>query len=1033
MSGETSYKIYDASAGSGKTYTLVKAYLERILRSGNQRAFRNTLAITFTNKAVNELKGRILQRLADFTQDPIPEEAIPLFRELQEELGIDAPVLRERAVAALKEILHNYAFFDLSTIDKFTHRLIRTFARDLNLSYNFDVILDTDLLIEEGVARVISKAGVDDKLSDYMVGFAQEKTDEEKSWDISYDLEKVGKIIFKEQHFPHLDALKEKSLEDFEALRKQLVSDIARLKAKTSGQASMVLEKIHDAGANLFKKVLPNHFEQIIDHSYVLSRLYSNKLEQNLEDGSYLLKNSKIPYEGFSEELLESYRELRAELHRIAFYQNIYANLIPLALVSAILNEVNAILTERNQLPLARFNAIISREIKDQPTPFIYERLGEVYRHYAIDEFQDTSTLQWDNLIPLIQNALDGEGPGAERGSLTLVGDAKQAIYRWRGGRAEQFLGLSSGKINPFNTKPQVVPLDRNFRSFDEIIAFNNEFFSITSQYISGPEYKSLFDGNHHQHYNSRKGGLVSIKIIDPDEGANKNEVYNAKVLNTVTELVDNGFPHSDICVLVRQNKEGQEIATELAKNDIPVISSDSLLLKNNPAVKFLVDLLKFRVSPQDPELRFNVLYFLARDKDQKHEFYSAHLNALPQLLNDHYNFDIEQLNQTTVYDGLELAIRQFDLNKTPSAYLMHFMEEVLQIAKKEDGTISTFLAYWENKKDNLSINASEDLNAVRVMTIHKAKGLEFPIVIYPYANASLRSSKERIWVPLNKEEFKGFDRMMVSVKKEMEYYPTPHPEYYAEEIQKLELDSFNVLYVALTRAVKALFIITEDGKTKYGVKSDYSGLFYHYLQMKKLWSPEKKEYRLGTLPSPNTTNASTQQENSLPYHYTQKDRPAFKPITQSGVLWDTFRGEAIKYGDLVHHILGQIETADDLPDVLCKYEATGDFNKDERKIISETVQRIIDHPSLREFFNKDKEVKNEVAIIAKNGVILRPDRLVIEGNDCTVIEYKTGLPDSEHENQVNTYAEAIKEMGFRVSNKILVYIGQEIQIKDIK
>lgn len=1031
--GEPSYKIYDASAGSGKTYTLVRAYLLKILSAPNRKAFRKILAITFTNKAVEELKSRILERLFDFTKDPVPASCKPLFLELQKELGLDESAMRQRAGVVLKEILHNYAFFDVSTIDKFTHRVIRTFARDLNLSFNFDVVVDTDTLLEEGVAMLLDRAGDEPKLSDTLIEFALEKADDEKSWDISFDLKKIGKLIFEEHHYDALEALKGKSLVQFNALKQQLRATINQLEVQMAEKAGSALKTITDSGME--DKAFPHgtllkHFRSIAGKVLDLS-LYGTTLEAQLESGNILNNGYEIPYPEFPAVLLKIFREIKTTFFRYQFLKNAYGNLVPLTLLHSLKKEIDTLLTERNQLPIARFNSLISEEIRDQPTPFIYERLGEQYRHFVIDEFQDTSALQWENLIPLIAHPLSGEDRSGESGSLILVGDAKQAIYRWRGGKAEQFLNLSLGEINPFVISPKLEPLDRNYRSCEQIINFNNTFFALNAAYLEG-KYSHLFQQKHIQQSNTRKGGLVAFQFL---ESKPKNALvpeYCAVVLDTVNRVKNEGYPDKAICVLVRKNEQGQAIAKYLAENGIPITSAESLLLKNNPAVRFLVNLLAYWMNPADRELRFEILSFLAPDEETRPLFYQRYIENIESLFHSQYGFSLDRLVETSVYDGLEYAIKQFKLGNTPSAYLVHFMEEVMKVGAREDNSVSSFLAYWEIKKDKLSIQAPDNLDAITIMTIHKAKGLEFPVVIFPFANSELVDNKsKKLWVPVNPNEFSGFSNLMVSTNKNMVNYPPPANDLYSEEIEKRELDSFNLLYVALTRAIQALYIISDIRKGKTTVRR-YTDLFVHYLKGENLWSETQTLYEVGNLPGFHD-DGHAGQEVPLSYHYTSKDRPAFKPVTQSGVLWDTTRGKAISKGNFIHYALGLIQTGADLPGVLERLEDQGDCNLEELTEIASRVQEILIHPELQPYFKGGTEVKNESDIIGKNGIILRPDRIWIDGENCAIIEYKTGVRSEEHHHQVNTYAGALEEMGYRVVAKKLVYIGDKLIVETIK
>ncbi|MEM7382703.1 MAG: UvrD-helicase domain-containing protein, partial [Bacteroidota bacterium] len=444
---ETSFKIFNASAGSGTTFTLVKAYLKIILSSNQSRSFRQILGVTFTNKAVNEMKQRILGSLFEFSKPKCSPNAEPLFEALKQELDYTPEQLRQRSSHKLKEILHNYAFFDISTIDKFNHRLIRTFAKDLKLPGNFEVVLDTNAMLDEAIERLLNKAGEDKELTALLIAFAIDKADEDRHWEITTDLTKVGKLLFEEAQTVHLEPLKSKNTADFLALRKVLLKEIVLAEERMKTNANQILKTLAENQLRFedFKSAwFPKFVQRIADGELAVDFRAGWKQQFGTEP----LYNKSTPEEkktlidGLMSGFTNLFLQIKSSSFRRSMLKNAYGNIVPITILNAIQRELGDLQKEREQLPISAFNQLISREIKDQPAPYIYERLGEKYRHYFIDEFQDTSQMQWTNLVPLIANALESVDEQGKAGSLTLVGDAKQAIYRWRGGRAEQFLNL---------------------------------------------------------------------------------------------------------------------------------------------------------------------------------------------------------------------------------------------------------------------------------------------------------------------------------------------------------------------------------------------------------------------------------------------------------------------------------------------------------------------------------------------------------------------------------------------------------------
>jgi ATP-dependent exoDNAse (exonuclease V) beta subunit len=1020
------FKIYNASAGSGKTHTLVKEYLKIALRV--PKNFKNILAITFTNKAVNEMKERILESLFDFGLAEVPMKSQDFFQELRSELNISAAELKQKSDETLKVILHNYAYFDVSTIDKFTHRIIRTFAKDLRLPQNFEPIVDTDLLLDEAVSRVVQKAGSNEQLTKVLVEFAFEKIEDNRSWDVTFDLNGIGSLLFKENHAPYVQKLASKKLEDFLELKKNVAIKVSALEKEMMVVASEVLNAILKTDLQFEDfpyQTLPNHFKKFVDQKFKPSELYNNKLEESLQNGKILKSGIELPSDDFGEFILNSYLKLKKSIYTYSYLKNIYRNVIPLTVLNTIQQEVDKIGKERDQIPIFKFDQIISREIKDQPAPFIYERLGEKYRHYFIDEFQDTSAAQWNNLVPLIDNALASEG-----GSLFLVGDVKQAIYRWRGGKAEQLLNLVTGVENPFVVLPETKPLPVNYRSHEQIIKFNNDFFAHSCSHLNNQIYQTLFRDGSKQVPNLKKGGLVQMDFLKKESEKDINELYCEKVLSTIEVIRTNKYALKDVCILVRSNKKGVVLANYLTERNIPIISSESLLLKSSPKVRFLIKLLQFGSNNQKADLAYEILNFLSRENTRRHEFIFKNIENLERLLNREYNFSFDRIERLSVYDSLEYAIRQFDLVPTSDAYITFLMDFALEVEQREGEGVQSFLSYWEKKKEKLAIASSENIDALRIMTIHKAKGLEFPIVIFPFANEQIyKRQDKKMWAPANASALSGFEQVLLNEKEEIAAYGNEASLIFQEEKQKMELDALNVLYVALTRAEKALYIISEKKSSRSETQKidRYSDLFVNYLQEKSLWSDEQQTYSFGGLVAPSIKEGKESERKKFQYHYSFKDRSGFEIVTTGGMLWDTERDVAIAHGNLIHYMMGLIETGKDVDTAADLVLRKGDVAPSALNEIRSTVNQIIAHPKLQEFFSLKYKVMNERDILTDTGKLLRPDRIVLNNKEATILDYKTGKKNPKHKEQIQSYSDALEQMGFIVKNKIIIYINEQI------
>ncbi|MFI1771257.1 UvrD-helicase domain-containing protein [Thalassobellus citreus] len=1037
------FTIYNASAGSGKTFTLVKAYLKILFRTSNLYLFKNILAITFTNKAVAEMKDRIIDTLKQFSDAAILESSDGMFQSICEELEMEPKTIHEKSKKLLNTIIHNYAAFDISTIDGFTHKLIRTFAHDLKLPLNFEVELDQDALLNEAVDSLIAKAGTNDALTKILIDFAIEKADDDKSWDVSFDFNKIAKLLVNENDIPFIETLKDKTLDDFKVLKKQLKKEISVLETTIIDNAKSVLTLIEEAGLefNDFSgSYLPKHFKKLADTIFDVN--FNAKWQEDLETKTLYPKRvtSEIAsiIEQIQPKIATAFNETKTAVFHLKFLKSFYKNITPLSVLNAINNELKMLKEDQNKMLISEFNTIISNEIKNQPTPFIYERIGEKFNHYFIDEFQDTSEMQWNNLIPLLGNSL-----ATDTGSTMLVGDAKQAIYRWRGGKAEQFIGLFNND-NPFYIEKSVKNLPTNYRSLKEVVQFNNGFFKFLSSHVfSKKDYETLYE---HAPQNSSKdeSGYVELSFLDIDKDDDRNLAFSESVLRTITNCLENNYTLQDICVLVRKKKEGVAVANCLSQHEIPIVSSETLLISNSTEVNFINDLLTLLIQPKNNEKKISALNYLTTlfDIEDKHEFFINHINlSISDLFESFEAFHVfinnNALLQLPLYDLAETIVREFNLVKTSNAYIQFYLDIVLDFSQKKGSDISGFLSYFEKKKESLSIISPKGQNAVQIMTIHKSKGLEFPVVIFPFADLDIyRELEPKEWFPLDKEKYNGFSHTLLNYNKDFEYYGEAGLHIYTNHKSEQELDNINLLYVSLTRAAEQLYIITKnDSALKGDAKSKkYSGLFINYLQHINVWNDSQLVYTFGN-PKRDTQNILKSKETNIQQEFisTSKEDHNIKVVTKSGFLWDTNQEEAIEKGNLIHNIMAHINTESDIDSVIADFTNTGTINTEQASIIKSTALQIVNHPLLETYFTSSYIIYNERDIITKDGMVLRPDRVVINSNnEATIIDYKTGIVDKKHEQQLQSYQDVLEDMEITVKKKILIYTNSDIKVKEI-
>ena len=1038
------FVVYNASAGSGKTYTLVKNYLKILLNTSNSFQFQQILAMTFTNKAAAEMKSRVLETLDKFQEGDFSDS---MFLDIKEELQISDAVLQKRAATIYKNILNQYAGFNITTIDSFTYKLIKSFAFDLGLSMNFEVEMDSILLINQAIDVLLSKIGNDKILSETLIDFAKEKANDDKDWNIEKELQEIAKLLLKENDIRQLTKFKDKKIIDFKSLDallyKRIKSSEKQLK-EIANKAFSIIDTTNLVQQDFVRGGFYSFFTYLNRLDFTKIN-FEGTLDKNIQKDHHQCsgkagKEAKEEMQGVKQELTDLYFEAKnwyfTNYPKYTLDKLIKKSLIPLSVLKSIQQILNEIKEDNNILFNAEFNQLISTHLTEQPAAFIYEKIGEKFRHYFIDEMQDTSILQWQNSIPLIKNTLESENEKGEKGSLLLVGDAKQSIYRWRGSKPEQFIDLTLAE-NPFFVEKNTETLDTNFRSHEEIISFNNKFFQYIGENLQNDAYKNLYIEGNKQKPNTKKGGYVEITLFeDVTNNEERDLIYPEKVLEIIKNL-DGKFNRSEICILTRKNKQGVAIANYLANEGVEIVSSETLLLENAPKVVFIINLLKFIEQPEDKKAKFAVLEFLYKHLQVETDLHSFLMEFMPLETLDLFDklkmfkvdFYFPNFVNLPFYESIENIIRSFNLAEKSDAYLQFFLDFVLEFSLKNNANITDFISYWEEKKDKLSIVVPEGKNAVTIMTIHKSKGLEFPVVIFAYDLDIYKTlNTEKVWYPnLDKEAYNGFTTSLVNYgKSNLEATGETGKFLVKEKTEALELDNSNMLYVALTRAEEQLYIISEyktpskTRKTKYPGK--YGEFFYEFIQNNTDFKQVDNVYfygnskRVSSIKTPKTINKNQEEFNSSPW---QEHQITIVPTTSVESVFD----DARKYGTLLHEILAQITTKDDSEKAILHFVNKGIIPLKELPNIKNTINSIIAHPNLSEFYTDEYIIYNEREIVTEDKSILIPDRIAIKNNQATIIDYKTGAREAKYHTQINQYALVLEKMGHIIANKILVYV----------
>lgn len=1037
----SSFLIYNASAGSGKTFTLVRHYLMRLFTSQKALPFRHILALTFTNKAVGEMKERILKHLSEFSKPDILNANDAMFNSICEELRWQPEQLQIKSKDLLEELVYNYAAFEISTIDKFNHRIIRTFAHDLKLPVNFEVEIDQNALLYEAVDSLITKAGIDPKLTDIIINFALEKADEDKSFDISRDFYDIAQLIINENDKPFIDYISEKSAEQFETFTRDVIVQKIDTEKKLKVTCRDFFRLLNDEQIepkNFKGSYLPKYFHKLATNDLTVS--FDTSWQQNLaSDPLYpqsVDRSTKNILDRIQSKVVALFETSKNIVFDLKFLNALYKNITPVSVLNKISAELDQLKQDQNKLLISEFNTLIHNEIKNQPTPYIYERLGEKFRHYCLDEFQDTSVLQWQNMIPLIDNAISQEKDQAA-GSLLLVGDAKQAIYRWRGGKPEQFINLYNGTENPFQTTITSLNLDTNYRSCQTIVSFNNSFFEyISENVLSNPEYQQLYKDSK-QRCNNANTGLVEIQLIEGNNQDERSQAYIESTYHIIQKCLANKQPLSSICVLVRKNKEAVAISNYLISKGVLVVSSESLLLKNSPEVQFIINLLSYLTNPGNKEAKIHVIEFLS----SRHLTEDIHLFNKNMLKLDEksffkaissigYSLDYYNLHSLAIYELIETLIKAFKLIPHSNAYLQCFLDEVLIFSNKKNASLNSFLEYFEMKVGDVSISMPDGQEAVKIMTIHKSKGLEFDTVIYPFADSSVHKSvNDKIWFPLDAEKYRDFGLAYLNFNKDISHFGDTGSVLYNEFVSQKELDAINVLYVALTRAVNQVFIITSIKNTE-----GYSKYFIDFLKHSSLWQEGKLVYQLGQPAVFDAAKTSPSVKTIQPPNISHsKSELNISIVNNAAMLWNTTLKNAIEKGNLLHDILKEIKTTSDISPTLELFLDNGRFEAHQKPFLNETLWSIATHDKLKNFFTSKCVIYNEKELITSYGQLFRIDRLVITpANKAIIIDYKTGTKKDVHTHQIQTYAKAVTELGFKVERLFVVYINEMIEVVEI-
>ncbi len=1098
-------QIYKASAGSGKTFRLTVEYLKIALLSPLN--YKGILAVTFTNKATTEMKYRVIHELFRLGKG---EETAHL-NTLIGEMNLPAEEIRLRAQKCLKGILHDYSRLSISTIDSFFQRVIKSFSREIGINTAWQVDLDDEQILNEAADELLLSIDDNQDLLEWLKQFAREKIQEGGSWNLKTEILKLGNQIYNEA-FKELNQSLYDKLNDREFIRSYR-ADLQRMivlfeeKLKKTGREGLRI--IGEAGlaptdfkhgktsaACSFNRMLkaeltigPRLLGAVADLSGLVKRPASPELESTASKIQPLLA-----------EAVDFYRKNIKDYNTAKL---IVSQLYTLGILVDLQEMVRKVTREKGVVLLSDSGTLLKQIIADSETPFIYEKTGVYYRHFMIDEFQDTSGLQWMNFKPLIGNSL------AEGNLALVVGDVKQAIYRWRNGDWN-LLGSKVAETFPANGSSEKQLL-YNWRSSGKIVRFNNRIFQLipeilmqhfknelgeADQDIFGDEIGRLYDHSIQKvgKTGADQEGYIRMRFLkkkkkeevsaddaeaDPDKDEEVNETILSDLIEQIRRVQETGAAAKEIAVLVRKKDEAAMVADRLlaekARMEGPwnfnVLSSESLYVKNADSVSFILSLLSLLIDQANnlALAQANFLYYskiepqlsrlgklpdlkplkntaqlsldfsepYAPDLSRQFESFRDEENDLYAFLkSDYFTGILGTRNlQETIFKICEI-FRLFEL-RDELAYLQAFIDQVNLFMRNRNTDLAAFLFWWDEKGKDKTIVVSEDLDAIRIQTIHKAKGLEYNYVFIPFCDWSLDIPKSHapfLWCRPETEPFNRLELVPVKYAKLMKDSWLAK-EYFTEKMN-CYVDNLNLIYVAFTRACRSLFtwssyngkLTTAGDLLLKGIALDagfsHKGQEQLTLELSSFYQEEQQLLELGNLGVAKPRKGTEGSVHLQDFGFTDfsnylKLRKNYENFFDAGER----TGRNINQGRLIHEVLARIKQANELNVAIRELVFSGMLNAEEAVEMETRIRVLLEDPEVKSWFDGTFRVVNERNILTGKTGLKRPDRIMLADDQVIVVDYKSGEKElDKYRSQIRNYMRALNDCGYRNISGFLWY-----------
>ncbi|WP_288244486.1 UvrD-helicase domain-containing protein [uncultured Chryseobacterium sp.] len=1045
---QNSYTVINASAGSGKTYALVQRLLMICLRYPNQQqSIRNILALTFTNKAANEMKERILTWLGNFSSDDFAENGdLKNIQKAFEEGGIKITIdeLHLRAKKLLDYVLHNYSTLNIGTIDRFNSRLVRSFSYELGLAKNFNLEIEAEPFLIEAVDKMLDQIGENEVISESFMDYVDYSLENNERINLNKNLYDSAKEFVKDIHYEHLKDNKDFDSTNYEDIKNTLRKEIVLNKKQAAELAEKSIELFRSKNIEIEdfaqgKNGIGGFFTKVLDFyqqkrtGFPFPTTTEEAVVNNYRKGaSSKSKHKEADILEILDQLLENRMQLILLYIETQKKEKILSALLPLKVNKDIQDELRKIEQENDLVLLSKFNILINENLKNEPSAFIYEKVGSQFQHYFFDEFQDTSELQWQNFLPLRDHSISTENT-----SFTLVGDPKQSIYRFRGGESKLMLDIINKKeITP--KEAELLVLKDNWRSAKNIVWFNNDLYRFHSEILE-EEHKNIFGTDAEQTPRSSMEGRVKVNLI---ENLTNEDFYNdtsKRMRKDIQESLDNGFRFSDITILCRGNFDIFSHSQKLGnlkvlykgeETNIKTISDKGLTLELSNTLKAVIEFLKWEINPKNKPNLIMMMYYLNKlgrihmadfTLEMKEILDLTSHEEILEFIQNRYALKLKQdhFPRFNLYNFVEYYINEFSVENKETDFLLNFLEMLFNFTQNAGASTKEFLKYWDEEASTYTIQASENIDAVQIMTIHKAKGLEFPIVFIPMMNKN-RDAEFTNWFETSKDTpLKSVNINQFS--KNLEVYDEEIEKFNKQNSYKNFVDRLCLQYVATTRPVEQLFFyIQKANKTSNNLE------LLEFLQSR---NPENlDEFDLYEVNPEMLKKYSKEKVSS----FKTKDIRVFKNMSERNTSIKIatpsknyqVRNEKVRIGLFVHELLSQINTAKDIKKVLECYVLEGHITIEESVEIHKSLQDIIETHA--EFFDEKWQVINEKDImISENGEsrVYRPDRILKSDEGYIIVDFKTGEESSKNERQIENYKNILEKLGKKVLKTQLIYL----------